>query len=171
MNPVDARARAWARHARARAAAGRCARDMWATRALTHVLTATTAHHHPHQNQSLLHTLNRATHLQSISQSINTPSINQSINTPSINQSTRLDKRVDGHDCEVRLRLCVIDEVQVDELLELKVIGLHLCVCVCVRVCACVYLMRYRQTSFLSSRSSVCICVCACVFACVRVRN
>ena len=36
-----------------------------------------------------------------------------------------LDERVDGHDREVGLRLGVVDQVEVDQLLELEVVGLR----------------------------------------------
>ena len=39
--------------------------------------------------------------------------------------ATRLDERVDGHDRQVGLRLGVVDEVQVDQLLQLQVLRLH----------------------------------------------
>ena len=38
---------------------------------------------------------------------------------------THLDKGVHSHDGQVRLRLCVVDEVQVHQLLQLQVLCLH----------------------------------------------
>jgi hypothetical protein len=38
---------------------------------------------------------------------------------------THLDERVDGHNRHVRLRLGVVHQVQVDQLLQLQIVGLH----------------------------------------------
>lgn len=40
-------------------------------------------------------------------------------------KSTHLHERVDSHDGHVGLGLCVVHQVQIDELLELQVVGLH----------------------------------------------
>lgn len=36
-----------------------------------------------------------------------------------------LDKGIDGKNDELRLRLCIVDQVEVDELLLLEIISLH----------------------------------------------